>query len=412
MKIIFSKKLIFFIFLFIIIYLNANVDQVLKKTKDIYLKVLLDERNAIFQNTFKIETDSLILLSSPSAKQKVIVKNQSLDVFVKDNKIKLQSFNDINAKNVTKTLKSDELNINSKSGKFKLNGTPYEGKLIFKINQQDNKLFIINKIKIEDYLYSVLISEIYPSWPHEMQKVQAIISRTYAIFHMKQNKEREKKLPYDIKKSNFHQKYTGLHNFKHVKKAIEETTGIILTHKNNIVLAMFDACCGGITPSKMNSIDFNKAPYLARNKPCNFCKSYQFYSWQAAFKEKDFLQKLKNNPNISQKVIGCGDIIKIFISKKDSAGIVKQVKLICSKKNITIPATQIKQSLSEKVLSLNFSIKNHNNLIVINGHGYGHQIGLCQRGAKELVDMGWDFKNIINFYYPEIEFSRLKHAQI
>ena len=41
------------------------------------------------------------------------------------------------------------------------------------------------------------------------------------------------------------------------------------------------------------------------------------------------------------------------------------------------------------------------------GTGYGHHIGLCQWGARELVSQGWDYKKILHFYYPDTTFMKL-----
>lgn len=381
-----------------------------RKPQQVFVKVLLDERNSKFRNKLKIESDIPFFLETPYITKKMLISDKLINIKVEKNRIKIP----IKKKDKTrlKTINSNELRIFAKDGSIKLNGTPYQGTIVLKILKKEDKLFIINKLKLDDYIYSVLLSEIYPTWPHEMQKVQAVVSRTYAVYHMKQNKRRKQKLAYDIKKSNFHQKYNGFHNYKHLKDAIEETRGVIVTHNNRIALTMFDACCGGIVPAKMNSLDFKKAPYLARRKPCNFCKNYSLYSWERKIRVTNFLQKLRENVAISSKIIGCGKLLRILITKKDAAGIVKQVTLVCSRKNIILSGNQLWDSIRNKILSLNFSIKKVDGNIIINGKGFGHQIGLCQRGARELVNRGWDFKSIISFYYPGANFSTLQYAEI
>ncbi|MFH1461745.1 MAG: SpoIID/LytB domain-containing protein [bacterium] len=403
-------KFIFFLAIIFTKTIYPHIFLLEKKPQDIYVRVLLSERNSKFQNQFKIESESPFLLETPYYNKKVWVNDKKINIKIYDDKIKIPVHK--KGKTNLKTINSKELKISTKKGSIKLNDTPYQGTIIFKIQPKSNKLFIINKLKLDDYIYSVLLSEIYQTWPHEMQKVQAVVSRTYAIYHMKQNQNRSKKLTYDIKKSNFHQKYNGYHNHKHLKEAIDETKGIIITHNNKIALTMFDACCGGIIPAKMDYLDFKKAPYLARTTPCNYCKNYSLYNWKRELNTNDFLQKLKDNINITSKLINCGNLLKIIVTKKDAAGIAKQVKLTCSKKNIILTGNQLWDSMKNKILSLNFSINKINDKIVIEGKGFGHQMGLCQRGAKELVSQGWDFKKIINFYYPDTNFSKLKYAEI
>jgi stage II sporulation protein D len=402
-------------FLFLVLFtklniLHCNIFIPPKKSKNVFVKVLLNQRNSKFKSQIKIESQDPFLLETPYISKKMLIKDKSTTLKIVDNKIKLPMSN--LDKIQLKTIDSNELRIFAQNSSIKLNGTSYQGTIILKIIPKDNTLYIINKILLDDYIYSVLVSEIYQTWPEEMQKVQAVVSRTYAIYHMKQNQNRSKKLTYDIKKSNFHQRYTGYHKYKHLKDAIEQTKGIIATYDNKIALTMFDACCGGIVPAQMDYLDFKKAPYLARKTSCNYCKNYSLYSWNKNISTNEFMQKLKNNHAISSQIIGCGDLSKILVTKKDNAGIVKQIRLICTKKNINLTGNQLWDSMKDTILSKYFSISKTNDKIQINGKGYGHQMGLCQRGARELVKQGWDFKKIIKFYYPGITFSKLNYAKI
>jgi stage II sporulation protein D len=34
------------------------------------------------------------------------------------------------------------------------------------------------------------------------------------------------------------------------------------------------------------------------------------------------------------------------------------------------------------------------------GQGYGHGVGLCQLGALELAKRGYDYRQILAFYFP------------
>ena len=39
--------------------------------------------------------------------------------------------------------------------------------------------------------------------------------------------------------------------------------------------------------------------------------------------------------------------------------------------------------------------------VTIKGRGVGHHFGLCQRGAKGLIDKGKTYKEVLSFYYPK-----------
>ena len=38
--------------------------------------------------------------------------------------------------------------------------------------------------------------------------------------------------------------------------------------------------------------------------------------------------------------------------------------------------------------------------VVLRGHGWGHGVGLCQIGAAVMAAKGYDYKQILQHYYP------------
>lgn len=380
-----------------------------KKLNDnIKIRVLLQEDDSRKHSIFKIRSENTFIVSSPRARKKLSIRTKKLVLTIKDNNIYISAQNQRNKKITTKKITTKEIKINStKNNIFTINDKTYQGNFNIKISE-DNKLLIINNLNIDDYLYSVLVSESYQSWPLEMQKVQAIISRSYAVHYMLNSRKRNKKKPYDLKRSNFNQTYNGMHNYTHLRNAIKSTHNIILTHNNNVALTMFDACCGGAIPAKMSSIDFKKAPYLARTKACNFCKNYNLYEWERSISPSLLVKKLCLDNKIAKHFKGAGSLKNIHILDKDAAGIVNKIKIICSNNKFSISASDFWKNLRDKIKSLNFNIKMTKNLISFKGKGYGHQIGLCQRGARELVRKNWNYKKILSFYYPKTQFAKLK----
>ena len=59
-----------------------------------------------------------------------------------------------------------------------------------------------------------------------------------------------------------------------------------------------------------------------------------------------------------------------------------------------------------------FSVVSLGDSIVLNGRGYGHGVGLCQEGAMVMAGKGFDFRQIIDFYYSEVITTDIKHAKV
>lgn len=309
------------------------------------------------------------------------------------------------------------LAISVKHGKFFINSIRYEGEQLlimpvdgaiafnensykgaFLVTRNQDNLLLMNSLDLEDYVFSVLRTESWPGWPLEINKVFAIACRSYAIAMIVRSKS--SKLPYHIKNTNVHQTYTGLHENPIVQQAVEQTRGIFLTYDKKPVIAMFDACCGGIVPASIKDFNFTGAPYLARPYACTYCRDCKLYAWQAEYQSNALAALLKKNaPSIKK-------IRDIKVTKKDKAGLVQQVALRDGKDSAALSGKQIYSSL-KKVKSYCFTVQKHADSIIFKGRGYGHHLGLCQWGAREMVRRGKNFRDILQFYYPKTTFMTL-----
>ncbi len=285
-----------------------------------------------------------------------------------------------------------------------INNKQYQGDCTIHINDAYKAYYLINTLALEEYVYSVLVCESYTHWPLEMQKIQAIATRTFAA-HCMEEATKNKKI-YDIKNSTFHQRYDGTHQYSHLREAIERTKNMIITHENKIALTMFDACCGGIIPSKLSTIDFTKAPYLKRSYRCTFCKNFSLYRWDYSCSLKDLTTALSNSPHKS-KLLACGPLQNIRISDYDSAGSVHTLECKGKKKSVTLPSHSIKNCLQKGLKSKFFTIEQKKDIVTFKGKAFGHGLGLCQHGARAMITKKYDYKKILAFYFPGTKLSPL-----
>jgi SpoIID/LytB domain protein len=282
------------------------------------------------------------------------------------------------------------------SGHALCNGTSYHGS--FLIVQHKGQFHLVNAVDLEDYVCGVLGSESLPGWPLEVQKVFAIACRSYALA-MASRADKLRSF-YHMKNTNAHQTYEGSHSNSVLRKAVEDTRGIFMAYNNEPVTAMYDVCCGGVIPAHIKDFNFGSAAYLARNYACTHCKPCKVYAWSTTWRLKDFEEL------VSKKHAKISDIKSIMISKKDKAGLVREVILKSATKQVAISGKKL-YSIMKGVKSFCFKIQKKGNRVFINGHGYGHHMGLCQWGAREMVRKGYDHKSVLQFYYPGITFARM-----
>ena len=150
---------------------------------------------------------------------------------------------------------------------------------------ENNKLTVINIVPVEQYLISVISSEMSATSSIELLKAHAIISRSWLLAQMEKRKkisnqkytseiinekeiikwyDREDHVLYDVCADDHCQRYQGVTKlFAHnAEDAVQETKGSVLMYNNNICDARFSKSCGGISESFENVWENVEHPYL------------------------------------------------------------------------------------------------------------------------------------------------------
>lgn len=371
-------------------------DALKKLAFDIPIRVLLEEKDALDQAVWSVESQDGFLLVLPEGKR-IIYKKPLVKLSNTTNSLLINN----------KPFAMSHLFIIPLDGHIKYKGIEYHG--IFAFTKIDTAVYLVNHVELEDYVVSVLPSESWPGWPDEVNKAFCIGFRSYGIAkvleHRKLYAKKKIALPYDIKNTRVHQVYKGRAQDDKFRKIAQETRGIVLAHKNQPILAMFDICCGGAVPSRIKGISFAQTPYLARSYPCSYCKDYKFYRWEYSYPTKEFEELLK------KELPKLGTLKDVKISRKDGAGIVHEVSIRGSRGWFTLAGSKFK-SLLKDLKSFCFTVQKRGNLVIIKGKGFGHLKGLCQRGAHKMVTQGWTYKNILKFYYPHTTFMKLSKLAV
>jgi stage II sporulation protein D len=361
-----------------------------RKKKKITVRVLLDESTAKCCNTlWHLFSAGGFFIDDPSEKsqKRFVVEKSELCITHKKNCFYVNG----------RRLSASIFYVKAVNGHITKDNYTYQGDFIFIRDKQ--RLLCINCLDLESYTCSVLQSESWPGWPIEVNKAFAIMARSYAMAQA--SAADKKKRLYHIKNTNVHQTYRGVHSSEVVKNAVQETEGIILTHNDEPILAMFDSCCGGVIPMNIESgIDFTKAPYLARSYSCPYCKGCKIYQWHAEYDLGVFER------HVCSELHAFASLHDVAVTRRDKAGLVMEIALRGHKIIEKISGRQL-YSLLHGVKSYCFDITSKGKKIIIKGHGFGHHLGLCQWGAREMVRLGHSYQRILFFYYPKTSLMRL-----
>lgn len=294
-------------------------------------------------------------------------------------------------------------------GYIKIQGERFRGEI-----EIDPFLRVINVVKIEDYLRSVVSLEIGSPFlsNFEALKAQAVCARTYALRKYFERRGDFFHLYSDVKD----QVYGGRDKENEITDlAVKMTKGEVLLYKNELALTLFHSTCGGETASFDEAFYEKKyIPYL-KSIRCNFhgkglCRESPYYRWERKFSIYEFKEILsKNISNLIGISLTPRDIIDFRISERGESGRVKKIDVKTSKGNFSFKGFDIRKVLGkEKTLPSNFFFfKKMGERVIILGRGFGHGAGLCQYGALALAKKGMNYEYILKFYYPGTRIKKI-----
>jgi stage II sporulation protein D len=277
------------------------------------------------------------------------------------------------------------------NGKIFFNESSYSG--LIDVRRDEKGLYIINNLPFEKYIEGVVASESGAGWESEALKAQAVISRTYALFHKDLNKDKD----YDLTSSVLHQVFKENNINSQVTRAVEDTEGEILTYEGAPIEALYHSICVGKTELP-EEVWGGSYPYL-KSVDCN-TKNTPYDNWKREFTLDEIA-----------KAAGINSVVKdITIASYTSTGRAKSLKAITdsAETGVEIKVTDLRKSLGYKTLpSTDFTLtKGAEGLpdgqagVMFEGRGWGHGVGLCQWGAIEMAREGKDYREILSHYYP------------
>jgi len=269
---------------------------------------------------------------------------------------------------------------------------------MFRIVLTNGYVYIINILPLEKYLECVVPSEMPAAWSMEALKAQAITSRTYALYLIKNSKNEL----FDLYSSYRSQVYRGLKNLNpRSTKAVIETKGIVIVYRDEIIQAFFHANSGGFIEDSSLLVNKN-LPYLKASVD-SFSKENYRSKWSLTMGVEEFCQIVFGVDGVKLKTIN--------IPYRLPSGSVKEINIVgVSKEGLEISRTLTVDQLRDlipSILSPKFSVEVKGSKINFRGYGWGHGVGLSQWGSKEMAQQGYNYREIIKFYFKDTEITKV-----
>ena len=278
-----------------------------------------------------------------------------------------------------------------------------------KIVVEEEQLIVINELPVEEYLISVISSEMKATAPMELLKAHAVVSRSWLFRQMRNRREnagrnagffsfvrkedeyirwydREDHTLFDVCADDHCQRYQGItrQTSPAVVEAVLSTRGQVLVSENDICDARFSKCCGGISEAYATCWEDTDHPYLRpvldkahaedaplpldfdafiRDTPDAFChtddkallasilndydqETADFYRWHITYSQAELAEIIR-----TKREEDFGGIIDLVPVKRGPGGRIEKLRIVGTQKEMTIgKELEIRRSLSESHL--------------------------------------------------------------
>jgi len=286
----------------------------------------------------------------------------------------------------------------------------FKGKL--KIYVENGMLTAVNILPLEDYLLSVISSEMNATSSLELLKAHAVTSRSWLLAQIEKSKQvkdvnyktlicneegyirwydREDHDRFDVCADDHCQRYQGVTKVSspQVYEALKATSGEVLLYDDKICDARYHKCCGGISEKFENVWEPVVHPYLTKvvdndvipaeyntdltneenarawilGNPPAFCNTYDKEALSQVLNDydqetQDFyrwqvtLTQVEINDLLFRKIsVDVGDVLDLIPVERGVSGRIIRMKIVGSKHTIVIgKELEIRKALSESHL--------------------------------------------------------------
>lgn len=290
----------------------------------------------------------------------------------------------------------------------------YAGGLKFIV--EGDRITAVNCIGMEDYLMSVISSEMKSSASIELLKAHAVISRSWLKARLRDHKAGHEH--FDVCADDHCQRYQGLTMAvgDDVCRAIDRTWGQVLEYGGDICDTRYSKCCGGRTELFSTCWEDVDLPYLQSvEDPFCDCENSSilsqvlndydlhtadFHDWTVQYTTDELSELVRARTGID-----FGTIVALEAVERGPSGRIKYLRITGTLREEVIgKELAIRKALSSSHLkSSAFEIEKSPDGFVLKGRGWGHGVGLCQIGAAAMAAQGYDYRQILSHYYVGAE---------
>lgn len=307
-----------------------------------------------------------------------------------------------------------------------VNGTAYPGVVMIrsKWSTAPTTFDVIIDMGIETYLPGVLTHELFKDWPKQTYQAQAVAARTYALHE--RHRARGENRAFDVENTDADQVFGGLTQSSLANESVRATRGMVLTNNGRLIRAYYSSTCGGRPASAakcwpmLPDRQFNKDSTLQGQPREHACQKATFYRWSVTRSDDDVSRRMRAwGRRTTNKIAQIGRVREISTDELNDANRANSyVVTDDTNATYTLTSEELREACNEpiadappitrdtRVHSSDVSVRVWANQVEFTGRGWGHGVGMCQWCAKGFADLGWDWRKMMETFYPGVTVTK------
>ena len=283
-------------------------------------------------------------------------------------------------------------------------GGHYRGEMRVDL-QAGGRLRVVNTLDFEDYVRGVVPNEMFAD--KEAYEVQAIIARTYALY-VRDVEKKHQADRFDVCATGHCQVYRGLDTETSLSnEAVAATRNLVLTRRGRVIFSAYGTNAGGETAQVDEAWpgSVRRAFRYLPNVDSPYDTEAQHlpgFEWCWEWRQTLAPEIIKSR--LGPKAARLGGIRDLMVTRRNDAGRVSELRVICEKGSVTIPGPPEVRNLLDTP-SARLDIARRGSAFELHGYGYGDGVGLSQHGALGMARAGYDHESILAYYYRDVDIS-------
>jgi stage II sporulation protein D len=260
------------------------------------------------------------------------------------------------------------------------------------ISAEAGALVIVVTLPVESYVERVVASESGPADSPESLNALAIVVRTFALH------EKHGHTDYDLCDSTHCQLLHWANSGPRVAAAHAvtlATAGETIWYRGHRALAYFSKDCGGRTASKEEIWPrAETVPYLP-SRPDPYCTAGGGSEWASEATRAELTAALATGG------IAAPGWRQLAVARRGASGRAVTLRLDASAVSAEAFRLAVGQALGwNRIPSTWFEVSEQGDRFLFHGRGWGHGVGLCQKGATAMAALGRSEHEILEQYFP------------